>query len=64
MNNPNPALEARLDSIIMKIAGAQQKDGYLNTFYTLGDFNARWSIWIKHEMYCFRASHRSGHSIL
>ena len=53
MNNPNPALEARLDSIIMKIAGVQQKDGYLNTFYTLGDFNARWTDMDKHEMYCF-----------
>ena len=30
-NNPDKSLESRLDSIITLIAGAQGKDGYINT---------------------------------
>ena len=33
--HPNPAVEAKADEWIDKIAAAQQPDGYLNTFYTL-----------------------------
>lgn len=51
-NNPNPALEAKMDDIINKIAGAQCEDGYLMTYYKLGDFSRRWSNMDKHEMYC------------
>jgi DUF1680 family protein len=45
------ALEARADAIIEKIAAAQQKDGYLNTFYV--DPAKRWTnIKDGHELYC------------
>lgn len=52
MNNPNAEVEARVDSIIEKIAGAQREDGYLNTYYTLGDYDKRWTDMNMHEMYC------------
>lgn len=52
MNNPNPTLEAKLDEIITKIAAAQRPDGYLMTYYILGDMNKRWTDMNMHEMYC------------
>lgn len=52
MNHPNPELEKKLDEIIAKIASAQQKDGYLMTYFILGDLNQRWTNMDKHEMYC------------
>ncbi|WP_353331344.1 glycoside hydrolase family 127 protein [Bacteroides sedimenti] len=52
MNNPNPELENKLDNIISKIVGAQLKDGYLMTYFILGDLNKRWTDMDKHEMYC------------
>lgn len=52
MNHPNPELEKKLDEIIAKIASAQQKDGYLMTYFILGDINQRWTNMDKHEMYC------------
>ena len=33
--HPDPELDAYVDSIIAKIAAAQEEDGYLNTYYTL-----------------------------
>lgn len=51
-NHPNPALEAKADEWIDKIAAAQQKDGYINTYYTLTGLNNRWTNMDKHEMYC------------
>lgn len=52
MNNPNPQLESKLDSIIAKIAGAQMPDGYLMTYFQLGNIDDRWTNMDKHEMYC------------
>lgn len=51
-NNPNPALEARIDSIITKIASAQRDDGYINTYYTLVAPQSSWTDMDMHEMYC------------
>lgn len=47
------ALEARIDSLIERIAAAQRPDGYLNTYYSLTGIDKRWTeISQKHEMYC------------
>ena len=51
-NNPDPELEAKCDEWIDKFAAAQQKDGYLNTYYTLTGLENRWSDMGMHEMYC------------
>ncbi len=46
-------LEKRTDTIIDKIAAAQQPDGYLNTYYTLVKPEERWkNIRSGHELYC------------
>lgn len=46
-------LERRADAIIDQIAAAQQPDGYLNTYYTLAEPQARWqNIQFGHELYC------------
>lgn len=50
-NNPNPALEARTDSWIEKIAAAQLPDGYINTYYTLTGLDKRWTDMSMHEDY-------------
>src|SRR5262249_11883256 len=48
-----PILEAKADRINALIAAAQQKDGYLNTYYTLVKPAERWkNIAHGHEMYC------------
>lgn len=49
---PNPELEKWADEIIAAICAAQQPDGYLNTYYTLGEPGKRWTDMEKHEMYC------------
>ncbi len=57
-NNYNPEVEAILDEWIGYISKAQQKDGYLNTFFTLPhkrdywDDHGRWTDFGRHEMYC------------
>ncbi|MDP4128815.1 MAG: glycoside hydrolase family 127 protein [Bacteroidota bacterium] len=51
-NHPDPALEKKADAWIDKIAAAQLPDGYLNTYYTLGDINKRWTDMDTHEDYC------------
>ena len=48
---PDDALEAKLDEWVDNIAGAQQPDGYINTYFTLTS-NPRWTDMDKHEMYC------------
>jgi uncharacterized protein len=49
----DPELERRADEIIDQIAAAQQPDGYLNTYYTLAEPQARWkNIQFGHELYC------------
>lgn len=50
--HPNPILEMKADEWIDKIAAAQLPDGYLNTYYTLGDISKRWTDVEKHEDYC------------
>lgn len=49
---PDPALEAKADDWIAKIAAAQQPDGYINTYYTLNGLEGRWQDMEKHEAYC------------
>lgn len=52
MNDPNPELEAELDKVIGYIAGAQDKDGYLNTYFTIKDQDKRWTnLHEAHELY-------------
>jgi uncharacterized protein len=47
------AVEKRIDAIVDLIAAAQQKDGYLNTYYTLAKPEERWRNTAHgHEMYC------------
>jgi len=49
---PDPELDARLDSLIATIAAAQQPDGYLNTYFTLVEPDQRWTdLPVKHELY-------------
>ena len=51
-NFPNADLEKNTDGWIDKIAAAQQKDGYLNTYYTLTGLDGRWKDMERHEDYC------------
>lgn len=52
MNNPDPELEAELDKVIGYISGAQDKDGYLNTYFTIKDQDKRWTnLHEAHELY-------------
>jgi uncharacterized protein len=60
MTHPDPALEARVDGIIAKIAAAQEKDGYLYTARTINPAKPpvdwvgpeRWSnLYMSHELY-------------
>lgn len=50
---PDAALEERADAIIDIIAKAQQKDGYLNTYFTIKEPQHRWqNLQECHELYC------------
>ncbi|MBR3141623.1 MAG: glycoside hydrolase family 127 protein [Clostridiales bacterium] len=52
MNTPDPALEKELDYVISLIAAAQDKDGYLNTYFTVKDRDKRWTnLHEAHELY-------------
>ena len=49
----DPALEAKFDAAVARIAAAQQPDGYLNTSYTVESRGARFSnLRDDHELYC------------
>lgn len=48
---PDPNLEAIADRWIDLISRAQLPDGYLNTYYQLGDLSKRWTDIEKHEDY-------------
>ena len=50
-NNPDATMERKADEWIEIIAAAQQPDGYLNTFYTLGDIKTRYTDMSMHEDY-------------
>ena len=50
---PDPELEAQIDGVIEAIAAAQQKDGYLNTYFSAGNHGPRWTMDpTEHELYC------------
>ena len=50
---PDPELEARVDDVISKIAAAQMKDGYLDTYFQLVYPEGRWKfLAFGHEMFC------------
>ncbi|MBQ5320090.1 MAG: glycoside hydrolase family 127 protein [Oscillospiraceae bacterium] len=50
---PDPKLEETVDSLIEKIADAQDTDGYLNTYFTIKDKDKRWTNLLEgHELYC------------
>jgi uncharacterized protein len=51
-NHPDKELEKKADEWVDKIAAAQLPDGYLNTYYTLGDITRRWTNMNNHEDYC------------
>jgi DUF1680 family protein len=51
--HPDPELEAMVDYVADKIAGAQQPDGYLNTHFIHVQPELRWkNLRDFHEMYC------------
>lgn len=52
MNNPNEELEAYADELIQKIGAAQQEDGYLDNYFTLGREDQKWTDMMAHEAYC------------
>ena len=50
--HPDEKLDAILDAVISKIAAAQEKDGYLNTFIQLSYPKGRWAnLGMLHELY-------------
>lgn len=51
--NPDVSLEERCDEIIDLIGQAQDKDGYLNTYFTVKEPGKRWTnLHEAHELYC------------
>jgi uncharacterized protein len=52
-NERDEVLEQAADEVIALIGRAQQKDGYLNTYFTVKEPNGRWSnLRDQHELYC------------
>lgn len=50
---PEPELEAVMDEVIDIIAGAQQENGYLDTYFSIGSQEEEWTnLYECHEMYC------------
>ena len=49
---PDAALEEMIDAAIDAVAGAQQADGYLNSYFSLERAGERWTDFDQHEMYC------------
>jgi DUF1680 family protein len=51
--DPDPGLGAEVDRVIDLVASAQQPDGYLDTYYIIGDRGKRWTeLERTHELYC------------
>ncbi len=49
----DPELVATIDSLIDRIAAAQQPDGYLFSYWTVHDISQQWKdLERKHELYC------------
>jgi len=52
-NNPNPELEKTADEVITLIGRAQEKDGYLDTYFSLDYPEEKWkNLTEGHELYC------------
>jgi DUF1680 family protein len=52
-NKRDPQLEQIADDVIDLLGRAQQPDGYLNTYYTVKEPDARWTnLRDNHELYC------------
>ncbi|MDR0443836.1 MAG: glycoside hydrolase family 127 protein, partial [Treponema sp.] len=52
-SRPDPALEKNADDVIALIGRAQEKDGYLNTYFTLKCPHEKWkNLTEGHELYC------------
>ena len=50
---PDPELEKDIDEIIDIIGKAQDEDGYLDTYFTIGNKEKRWqNLHEAHELYC------------
>ncbi len=50
---PDPALQAMVETVSAAIEAAQQPDGYLNTYFTFERAGQRWSnLRDMHELYC------------
>ena len=50
--HPNPALEAKIDDIVAKLAQGQMADGYLNSWFIRREPDKRWTnLRDLHEMY-------------
>ncbi|CAN7706351.1 glycoside hydrolase family 127 protein [Rhizobium sp. LjRoot258] len=51
-NNPNPDIEAKIDSIVEKLEDGQMADGYLNSWFIRREPDKRWTnLRDLHEMY-------------
>lgn len=51
-HNNDPALRKRVDGIIDRILAAQQKDGFLITYFILNGLDKRWEdLQLEHQMY-------------
>ena len=51
--HPDEELEKTIDEVIELIMRAQQEDGYLNTYFTIGRKEKEWTnLYECHEMYC------------
>ncbi|MGM0873443.1 MAG: glycoside hydrolase family 127 protein [Bacillota bacterium] len=52
-NEPNQELEQIVDEIVSLLGRAQDKNGYLNTYYQVKEPNNRWTnLRDNHELYC------------
>ena len=50
---PDPALEAKVDDLIARIAAAQEKDGYIDTHVQIEEPDLRWKdLAFFHELFC------------
>jgi DUF1680 family protein len=53
VNRPDPGLEALANEAIDLLASAQQKDGYLNSYFQVVAPEKRWQeLAMGHELYC------------
>lgn len=50
---PDENMEKQVDELVALIEKAQDKDGYLNTYFTIKDEDKRWTNLLEgHELYC------------